>query len=141
MLFVLPPQKRRVLDMLLSNVCFTHLSCLSRDWIICYMDAEPPQPQTMPVYVFSFIQLEELKVGSHCRRRTGKYHDAVLSNVHAYNADLVLGQHCMQPYEPEHNTDMLIFAASLGGEVRPVLHLPIHSTAVRPRFPTCCGQA
>lgn len=59
-----------------------------------------------------------LHMPSHTFIRTGKYHDAVLSNVHAYNADLVLGQHCMQPYEPEHNTDMLIFAASLGGEMK-----------------------
>lgn len=50
--------------------------------------------------------------------RTGKYYDAALANINAYNADLVFGQNCLLPYEPEHNTDMLIFAASMGGQVR-----------------------
>ena len=49
--------------------------------------------------------------------RTGRYRDAVLANVNAYNADLFFGQNCMQPYEPEHNTDMLIFAANMAGQV------------------------
>ena len=49
--------------------------------------------------------------------RTGKYYDAALANINAYNADLVFGQNCLLPYEPEHNTDMLIFAASMGGQV------------------------
>lgn len=51
-------------------------------------------------------------------RRTGRYNDAVLANVHAYNADLFWGQNCLQPYEPEHNTDMLIFAANMAGKVK-----------------------
>lgn len=49
--------------------------------------------------------------------RLGRYHDAAVSNVKAFNADLKLAQHCMEPYEPEHNTDMLIFAASMAGQV------------------------
>ena len=40
-----------------------------------------------------------------------------MANINAYNADLVFGQNCLLPYEPEHNTDMLIFAASMGGQV------------------------
>ena len=49
---------------------------------------------------------------------TGRWHDAVVANVNAFNADLKLGQHCLLPYEPEHNTDMLIYAASMGGQVQ-----------------------
>ncbi len=41
----------------------------------------------------------------------------MLANVNAYNADLFFGQNCMLPYEPEHNTDMLIFAANMAGQV------------------------
>ena len=45
----------------------------------------------------------------------------MLANVNAYNADLIFGQNCMQPYEPEHNTDMLIFAANMAGQVQFIL--------------------
>ena len=53
---------------------------------------------------------------TNCSCRTGRYRDAVLANVNAYNADLHFGGNCMQPYEPEHNTDMLIFAANMAGQ-------------------------
>ena len=49
--------------------------------------------------------------------RIGRYYDAAAANVKAFNADLFLAQHCMEPYEPEHNTDMLIFSATMAGEV------------------------
>lgn len=47
-----------------------------------------------------------------------------MANVNAYNADLFFGEHCMQPYEPEHNTDMLIFAASMAGQACAALPTP-----------------
>ena len=46
-----------------------------------------------------------------------QWHNAVVSNVNAYNADVNDGAACMSPYEPEHNTDMLIYAANMAGEV------------------------
>ena len=46
-----------------------------------------------------------------------QWHNAVVSNVNAYNADVNDGAACMTPYEPEHNTDMLIYAANMAGEV------------------------
>ena len=46
-----------------------------------------------------------------------QWHNAVVSNVNAYNSDLNDGTACMSPYEPEHNTDMLIYAANMAGEV------------------------
>ena len=46
-----------------------------------------------------------------------QWHNAVVSNVNAYNSDVADGAACMSPYEPEHNTDMLIYAANMAGEV------------------------
>ena len=51
------------------------------------------------------------------RDRTGRWTDAVSSNVNAYNDDLAMSQRCIAPYEPEHNTALLIYAASMAGEV------------------------
>ena len=51
-------------------------------------------------------------------RRMGRWKDAVTANIRAYAADVALTQHCMMPYAPEHNTDMLIYAANMGGQVR-----------------------
>ena len=62
-------------------------------------------------------------VGADCR--VGRYRDAVQANVNAYNADLFFGQNCMKPYEPEHNTDVLIFAANMAGQV--CSHVSVHS--------------
>ena len=45
-----------------------------------------------------------------------QWHNAVVSNVNAYNSDVNDGAACMSPYEPEHNTDMLIYAANMAGE-------------------------
>ena len=61
------------------------------------------------------LALENIEKVSFCR--IGRYHDAAVSNVKAFNADLKLAQHCMTPYEPEHNTDMLIYTAAMAGEV------------------------
>lgn len=55
---------------------------------------------------------------SHIFVRLGRYHDAVLANVAAYEADLGDAKGCQESLGPEHNTDMLIYAANLGGEVR-----------------------
>ena len=55
---------------------------------------------------------------SHTFVRIGRHHDAVAANVHAWRADVADARHCQAPYEPEHNTNMLVYAANMGGEVR-----------------------
>ena len=57
-----------------------------------------------------------------------QWHNAVVSNVNAYNSDVADGAACMSPYEPEHNTDMLIYAAIMAGEVGSpsLLHACLH---------------
>lgn len=50
--------------------------------------------------------------------RVGKWHDAVLANLHSYEADKFMSDNCMVAYVPEHNTAMLVYAALMGGEVR-----------------------
>lgn len=56
-------------------------------------------------------------MASHTFVRLGRYHDGVLSNVRAFEADLEDSEHCRRPYLPEHNLEMLIYAATTGGEV------------------------
>lgn len=58
-----------------------------------------------------------LHMASHTFVRLGRYHDGVLSNVNAFQADMNDSAHCRVPYLPEHNLEMLIYAATLGGEV------------------------
>ena len=58
-----------------------------------------------------------LHMPSHTFVRIGRYHDAVAANVHAWRADVADASACQSPYEPEHNTDMLVYAANMGGEV------------------------
>ena len=41
----------------------------------------------------------------------------MLANQNAFQADLNDSRHCRAPYLPEHNLDMLIYAANMGGEV------------------------
>lgn len=48
----------------------------------------------------------------------GRYHDAVVSNLRAYEADAALARACLVPYAIEHNADMLIYAANMAGQVR-----------------------
>lgn len=49
--------------------------------------------------------------------RTGRWKDAVTANIRAYEADMEFTKHCMVAYGPEHNTDMLIYAANMAGMV------------------------
>ena len=56
-------------------------------------------------------------MASHTFVRLGRYHDSVVSYVQAFQADLVDSEHCRTPYLPEHNLEMLIYAATSGGEV------------------------
>ena len=58
-----------------------------------------------------------LHMASHTFVRIGRYHDGVMSNVRAFEADMNDSEHCRAPYLPEHNLEMLIYAATLGGEV------------------------
>ena len=43
--------------------------------------------------------------------RIGEYKAAVEVNKHAYEFDLNRASQCMVPYLPEHNVNMLIYAA------------------------------
>lgn len=55
----------------------------------------------------------------HCvdMSRVGRWKDAVTANIRAFNADMALSKKCMVAYGPEHNTDMLIYAANMAGLV------------------------
>lgn len=44
----------------------------------------------------------------------GDYAGAVEVNKRAYEFDLARASHCMVPYLPEHNVNMLIYAARWG---------------------------
>mmetsp|Transcript_9819 Transcript_9819/g.29541 ORF Transcript_9819/g.29541 Transcript_9819/m.29541 type:complete len:672 (+) Transcript_9819:193-2208(+) len=57
-----------------------------------------------------------LHMPSHTFVRVGRYNDAVLANIRAYEADLADTQACRSPYTPEHNTDMLIYSAIASGQ-------------------------
>jgi hypothetical protein len=50
--------------------------------------------------------------------RVGRWKDAVTANIRAYEADMAFTDNCMVAYGPEHNTDMLIYAANMAGLVR-----------------------
>lgn len=50
--------------------------------------------------------------------RVGRWKDAVTANIRAYEADMAYTDHCMVAYGPEHNTDMLIYAATMAGMVQ-----------------------
>ena len=56
-------------------------------------------------------------MASHTFVRLGRYHDGVIANVRAFEADMGDSEHCRRPYLPEHNLEMLIYAATSGGEV------------------------
>ncbi len=49
--------------------------------------------------------------------RVGRWKDAVTANIRAYKADMDYTDRCMVAYGPEHNTDMLIYAANMAGMV------------------------
>ncbi|GAB4824072.1 hypothetical protein N2152v2_011118 [Parachlorella kessleri] len=53
---------------------------------------------------------------SHVYIRVGRYHDAARVNFDAYAADKQAADACSVSYLPEHNLQMLLFAASMAGE-------------------------
>ncbi|CAL8468137.1 g7676 [Coccomyxa elongata] len=53
----------------------------------------------------------------HIFIRVGRWKDAVTANIRAYKADMDYTDRCMVAYGPEHNTDMLIYAANMAGMV------------------------
>ncbi|EIE23263.1 hypothetical protein COCSUDRAFT_47568 [Coccomyxa subellipsoidea C-169] len=55
---------------------------------------------------------------SHTFVRIGRWADAVTANVAAWRADVADATACQSPYEPEHNTDMLIYAANMAGQYK-----------------------
>ena len=61
-----------------------------------------------------------IHMASHTFVRLGRYHDGVLSNVRAFQADLDDSEQSRRPYLPEHNLEMLLYAATSGGEVMPL---------------------
>ncbi|KIZ07350.1 hypothetical protein MNEG_0599 [Monoraphidium neglectum] len=54
---------------------------------------------------------------SHTFVRVGLYKTAVESNKKAYEFDVSRSTHCITPYLPEHNIHLLIYAASMGGQL------------------------
>ncbi|KAK9835405.1 hypothetical protein WJX81_007635 [Elliptochloris bilobata] len=57
-----------------------------------------------------------LHMPSHLFVRIGRYHDAAAANIAALAADKADSDACQAPYEPEHNAQMLVWAANLAGE-------------------------
>lgn len=66
---------------------------------------------------WSHSQGHLMHMASHTFVRLGRYHDGIQSNVRAFAADLEDVKQCREPYLPEHNLEMLIYSATLGGEV------------------------
>lgn len=48
---------------------------------------------------------------SHIFVRVGQYKRAVVANKAAYDHDLARGSQCIVPYLPEHNVNLLVYAA------------------------------
>ncbi len=59
-----------------------------------------------------------LHMPSHLFVRLGRYADAAAANVAALAADRALSDACQAPYEPEHNAQMLVWAANMAGQAR-----------------------
>lgn len=57
-----------------------------------------------------------LHMPSHLYIRVGRWHDAVVANVDAYEADVSNSRYCLDAYLPEHNAQMLVYAAGMSGE-------------------------
>jgi hypothetical protein len=55
-----------------------------------------------------------LHMPSHIFVRVGQYKQAVLANKAAYDHDLTRGSQCIVPYLPEHNVNLLVYAARCG---------------------------
>ncbi|DBA79517.1 TPA: hypothetical protein ACH3X2_007704 [Trebouxia sp. C0005] len=66
---------------------------------------------------WSHSQGHLMHMASHTFVRLGRYHDGIQSNVRAFAADIEDVKQCREPYLPEHNLEMLIYSATLGGEV------------------------
>lgn len=69
-------------------------------------------------------------MSSHTFVRIGRWADAVTANVAAWRADVADAAACQSPYEPEHNTDMLVYAANMAGQVRTCLGSSVTSDDV-----------
>eukprot|EP00879_Flechtneria_rotunda_P024619 GHRR01026117.1.p1 GENE.GHRR01026117.1~~GHRR01026117.1.p1 ORF type:complete len:671 (+),score=198.53 GHRR01026117.1:633-2645(+) len=52
---------------------------------------------------------------SHIYVRVGQYRQAVEANKAAYDFDLIRATQCTIPYLPEHNVQVLVYAASMAG--------------------------
>lgn len=56
-----------------------------------------------------------LHMPSHIFVRVGQYKKAVMVNKAAYDFDVARGQQCIIPYLPEHNVNLLVYAARCAG--------------------------
>jgi hypothetical protein len=56
-----------------------------------------------------------LHMPSHIFVRVGQYKRAVTTNKAAYDHDLARGSQCIVPYLPEHNVNLLVYAARCAG--------------------------
>ncbi|KAI8463443.1 MAG: hypothetical protein J3K34DRAFT_526977 [Monoraphidium minutum] len=54
---------------------------------------------------------------SHIYVRAGLYKEAVDANKRAYNFDVTRSTLCVNPYLPEHNVNLLVYAASMAGQL------------------------
>lgn len=69
--------------------------------------------------------------------RIGRWADAVAANVAAWRTDVADAAACQSPYEPEHNTDMLVYAANMAGQVQtPILNVA-HNTCCAVQEDAC----
>eukprot|EP00878_Enallax_costatus_P010043 GHUV01010482.1.p1 GENE.GHUV01010482.1~~GHUV01010482.1.p1 ORF type:complete len:611 (+),score=181.63 GHUV01010482.1:1052-2884(+) len=55
---------------------------------------------------------------SHIYLRVGRWHDAVVSNKQALAIDEKDAAHCVEPYMPTHNANLLQFSAMMSGELK-----------------------
>lgn len=72
---------------------------------------------------------------SHVYVRLGRWHDAVQANIAAYAIDRDDGGDCVAPYLPEHNLDVLIFAAGMAGDYHTAIRYALVMRELRRQMP------
>ncbi|KAF6261103.1 hypothetical protein COO60DRAFT_1699955 [Scenedesmus sp. NREL 46B-D3] len=77
-----------------------------------------------------------LHMPSHIFVRVGQYKRAVLANKAAYDHDLARSSHCIVPYLPEHNVNLLVYAASMAGMLHTAESFATGMRNLRDRLPS-----
>ncbi|WIA40430.1 hypothetical protein OEZ86_013787 [Tetradesmus obliquus] len=77
-----------------------------------------------------------LHMPSHIFVRTGRYAQAVAVNRAAYEHDLARGSQCITPYLPEHNVNLLVYAASMAGMLHTAESFATGMRNLRERLPS-----